>query len=182
MVSALVAIGSNLGDRHANLAHALAGLQCLPATTVTSLSAIYETAPVGGPDNQGPFLNAAASLQTALPATELLAALHAIERTAGRERLIRWAARTLDLDLLTHGESVTDDPALTLPHPRMHQRRFVMVPVCDLEPAMRHPRLGSTMADLLARLPVEPGDLNRLAIDWADLEAVPPLEPLETAG
>jgi 2-amino-4-hydroxy-6-hydroxymethyldihydropteridine diphosphokinase len=182
MVTALVAIGSNLGDRRANLAHALAGLKRLPRTSVSGLSAIYETAPVGGPENQGPFLNAAASLETALPAAELLASLHDIECNCGRERVIRWAARTLDLDLLTHGETVSDDAALILPHPRMHERRFVMVPVCDLQPALQHARLGLSMAELLALLPVEPGDLAPLRINWTDLVAEPVPEPLETAG
>jgi 2-amino-4-hydroxy-6-hydroxymethyldihydropteridine diphosphokinase len=178
MVTALVALGSNLGDRHANLARALAGLKCLPRTTVSGLSALYETAPVGGPENQGPFLNAAVSLETALPADELLAALHDIERNGGRERGVRWAARTLDLDLLIYGDTVSDDPKLLLPHPRMHQRRFVMVPVCDLHPAMQHPGLGPTMAELLARLPVEPGDLRELGHAWGE----PTMARSETAA
>ncbi len=182
MVKALVAIGSNLGDRQGNLAHALAGLRRLPGTTVGGLSAIYETAPVGGPDNQGPFLNAAALLETDLPAAAVLASLHAIERTAGRERVIRWAARTLDLDLLIHGDTLSDQPDLLLPHPRMHQRRFVMVPVCDLQPALQHPRLGLTMALLLARLPVEPGDLTPFATDWSELVTAPALQPVAAAG
>ena len=168
MTIALVAVGTNLGDRHANVASALRGLQAVPRTRLTGRSALYETAPVGGPDNQGPFLNAVVMIETALPAPELLTALHAIERSCGRERVVRWAARTLDLDLLTFGETVSDDPALLLPHPRMHERRFVMVPVCDLAPAMRHPRLGLSMAELLARLPVEPGDLVMLAAAWGE--------------
>ncbi len=166
MTASLIAVGSNLGDRHANVTHAFRGLQAMPRTTVTGRSALYETAPVGGPDNQGPFLNAVVSVETALPAAELLAALHAIERTCGRERVIRWAARTLDLDLLTFGDTVSDDPALLLPHPRMHERRFVMVPVCDIVPDRRHPRLDLSMAELLARLPVEPGDLTMIDPVW----------------
>ena len=159
-------MGTNLGDRHANVTCALRGLQAVPRTRVTGRSALYETAPVGGPDNQGPFLNAVVSVETALPAAELLTALHAIERSCGRERVIRWAARTLDLDLLTFGDTVSDDPALLLPHPRMHERRFVMVPVCDIVLDMRHPRLGLAMAELLARLPVEPGDLTMIDPVW----------------
>jgi 2-amino-4-hydroxy-6-hydroxymethyldihydropteridine diphosphokinase len=173
MTAALVAIGTNLGDRHANVAWALRGLQAVPRTRLTGRSALYETAPVGGPDNQGPFLNAVVSIETKLSAAELLAALHAIERTCGREREVRWAARTLDLDLLAFGETVSDDPALLLPHPRMHERRFVMVPVCDLAPAMRHPQLGLSMAELLARLPVEPGDLVMIAAAWGELVPEP---------
>jgi 2-amino-4-hydroxy-6-hydroxymethyldihydropteridine diphosphokinase len=173
MTTALIALGSNLGDRHANLAHAVRGLRLLPRTALTGRSALYETAPVGGPENQGPFLNAAVSVETELPAADLLEALHAIERSSGRERVIRWAARTLDLDLLTFGEATSDDPALLLPHPRMHERRFVMVPVCDLVPRMRHPRLGLSMAELLARLPVERGDLAMIDPAWGEPVAEP---------
>ena len=168
MTAALVAIGTNLGDRFANLAWALRGLQAIPRSRLTGQSALYETAPVGGPDNQGPFLNAVVSVETALPAVELLTALHAIERSCGRQRAVRWAARTLDLDLLTFGEAISDDPALMLPHPRMHERRFVMVPVCDLAQEMRHPQLGLSMAELLAQLPVEAGDLAMIAAAWGE--------------
>jgi len=168
MTAALVAIGTNLGDRYANVAWALRGLQAIARTSLTGRSALYETAPVGGPDNQGPFLNAVVSVETALSAAALLAALHGIEQGRGRERVVRWAARTLDLDLLTFGEAVSDDPALMLPHPRMHERRFVMVPVCDLVPGIRHPQLGLSMAELLVRLPVEPGDLTMVDAAWAE--------------
>ena len=168
MTTALIAMGSNLGDRYANLSWALRGLQAIPRTTLTWQSALYETAPVGGPENQGPFLNAVVSVETALTAAVFLGALHGIEAALGRERVVRWSARTLDLDLLTFGETISDDPALLLPHPRMHERRFVMVPVCDLVPQMRHPRLGLSMAELLARLPVEPGDLAMVRAAWGE--------------
>jgi 2-amino-4-hydroxy-6-hydroxymethyldihydropteridine diphosphokinase len=133
-----------------------------------AVSPLYETAPVGGPDDQGPYLNAALAADTTLGAAELLALLHRIEAGRERQRLVHWGPRTLDLDLLVHGELVTGttvgtgDRTLEVPHPRMHERRFVMVPVCDIAPELMHPRLGRTMRDLLADLPVEPGDLTRL--------------------
>jgi 2-amino-4-hydroxy-6-hydroxymethyldihydropteridine diphosphokinase len=113
-------------------------------------------------------LNAAVAVETALPAAALLRALHEIERTCGRERVVRWDARTLDLDLLTFGTELSDDPALLVPHPRMHERRFVMVPVCDIDPDMPHPRLGRSMAELLRELPAEPGDLKLFDAAWGE--------------
>lgn len=166
MTAALIALGSNLGDRHAHMRHALERIAALPRTELAALSELYETAPVGGPGGQGRFLNAAALVETRLTPRALLDALHAIEAERNREREIRWSARTLDLDLLTHGAAQSEDPHLTLPHPRMHERRFVMVPVCDIAAEMRHPTLGQPMSALLAALPQEPGDLTRIAAAW----------------
>nr|WP_256372763.1 2-amino-4-hydroxy-6-hydroxymethyldihydropteridine diphosphokinase [Roseibium sp. RKSG952] len=163
----MIALGSNLGDRMDNLLSGLAGLNALPDTRVTAVSPVYETAPVGGPDNQGPYLNAAAALETALGARVLLAALQQIEKSQHRERVIRWGPRTLDLDILTFGDKVSDDPDLVLPHPRMHERRFVMVPAADIAPAYVHPRLSRPLSDLAAVLPANPGDLTLLDRDWA---------------
>jgi 2-amino-4-hydroxy-6-hydroxymethyldihydropteridine diphosphokinase len=81
---------------------------------------------------------------------------------------VHWGPRTLDLDLLVHGDLVSDAATLEVPHPRMHERRFVMVPVCDIAPDLVHPRLGRTMSDLLADLPVEPGDLTVVSTDWSN--------------
>lgn len=158
----LVAVGSNLGDRFDNLLAGVAGLRADDAVDVTAVSSVYETAPVGGPEGQGPYLNAALTIETTLDAAELLALLHRIEAGRERERVVHWGPRTLDLDLLVHGDLVVDTPSLHVPHPRMHERRFVMVPVCDIAPDVVHPRLGRTMRDLLGDLPVEPGDLSRL--------------------
>lgn len=166
MTAALIALGSNLGDRLAHVAHGLRRLAEVPGTRVVAVSTLYETAPVGGPENQGPYLNAAALVETDLEPRALLDALHGIEAERERERLVRWGARTLDLDLLTHGDRVSDDPDLTLPHPRMHERRFVMVPVCDVAAGAVHPAFGRTMADLLAALPAEPGDLTAVDETW----------------
>ena len=133
---------------------------------IVAVSKLYETAPVGGPDNQGPFYNAALLADSTLQAADLLALLHRLEADRERRRIVRWGPRTLDLDLLVFGDMVSDDPSLQVPHPRQHLRRFVMVPVCDVAPELIHPRLGRTMAALLAELPVEAGDLTAIAADW----------------
>lgn len=166
MVKALLALGSNLGDRTAHLNHAVARIATLPETRIAGLSTLYETAPVGGPDDQGPYLNGVVAVESSLGSHQLLRRLHQIEGERERERQIRWGARTLDLDLLTYGDETSDDPSLELPHPRMHTRRFVMVPVCDVAADRVHPRLGRTMAELLDALPDEPGDLVEFDRNW----------------
>lgn len=162
----LIAVGSNLGDRLANVIAGVAGLASDDGVEILAVSKLYETAPVGGPDDQGAFYNAALLIDSTLPAAELLALLHRIEADRERRRIVRWGPRTLDLDLLVYGDLVSDDPALQVPHPRQHLRRFVLVPVCDVAPELIHPRLGRTMADLLGELPVEPGDLTAIVSDW----------------
>lgn len=163
---ALIALGSNLGDRHDNIRAGLSALVDHDDVEVRAVSKLYETAPVGGPDDQGAYLNAALLCETTLDAAGLLALLHRIEASRERERVVRWGPRTLDLDLLVYGELVSDDPALQVPHPRQHERRFVLVPVCDVAPELVHPSLNRTMADLLADLPAEPGDLTAIAGEW----------------
>jgi 2-amino-4-hydroxy-6-hydroxymethyldihydropteridine diphosphokinase len=162
----LIALGSNLGDRLDNLHAGLAGIDAADGIDVVAVSPIYETAPVGGPEHQGPYLNAALIADTTLDAADVLALLHRIEADRERQRVVHWGPRTLDLDLLVHGDLVVDTPSLEVPHPRMHERRFVMVPVCDVAPDLAHPRLGRTMRDLLADLPVEAGDLTELTDTW----------------
>ncbi len=164
----LIALGSNLGDRLDNLRAGVHDLDAIDGVAVVAVSKLYETAPVGGPDDQGAYLNAALLAETSLDAAELLAELHRIEAGRERERIVRWGPRTLDLDLLVHGDLVSDDPSLQMPHPRQHERRFVMVPVCDIAPDLIHPRLGRSMAELLADLPVDPGDLRAIADDWVN--------------
>ena len=166
MTLCLIALGSNLGDRRRHLTAAVAQVHDLEGVSVVAVSSLYETAAVGGPDNQGPYLNAALTAEVTLAAPQLLSQLHRIEAEHERERVVRWGARTLDLDLLTFGGEVCDEEHLLLPHPRMHQRRFVMVPVCDIQPQLRHPKLGKTMQHLLDALPVEPGDLSLVASTW----------------
>jgi 2-amino-4-hydroxy-6-hydroxymethyldihydropteridine diphosphokinase len=151
-VDAYVSLGANLGDRAARLARALEALDELPGTRVAALSPIFETEPVGPPP-QGPYLNAVARLRTALEPRALLERLLAIEAAAGRLRgAERNAARSLDLDLLLHGERVVDEPGLRVPHPRLAERGFVLEPLAALAPALRHPELGATIAELAERV------------------------------
>lgn len=145
MTLAFVAIGANLGDARATVRRAMEALDGLPRTRVTALSSLYRSAPVdaSGPD----FINAVAAVDTALAPAELLAALHRLEHDAGRERPFRNAPRTLDLDLLRHGASVLQHPALTLPHPRMLQRAFVLQPLAEIAPDQVTPAQLAEVAD-----------------------------------
>src|SRR5262245_41797673 len=151
-VAAYVGLGSNIGDREARLAFAVAALRASAGTRVQALSPIYETEPVGGPA-QGAYLNAVAALRTELAPRALLERLLAIEALAGRERgAVRDAPRTLDLDLLLYASRVVDEPGLRVPHPRLHERAFVLVPLRDVAPALVHPVLGETIERLAARV------------------------------
>jgi len=168
MAQCLIALGSNLGDRQDQLKSAVAVLVSDADLHVKAVSYLYETAPVGGPDNQGAYLNGAAVIETELQAATVLTRLHEIEALHERKRLVRWGARTLDLDLLTYDNQISQDELLELPHPRMHVRRFVMVPVCDIAPHLRHPKLGLTMQEILSGIPVESGDLRLFEADWTN--------------
>ncbi|MCH7708818.1 MAG: 2-amino-4-hydroxy-6-hydroxymethyldihydropteridine diphosphokinase [Myxococcales bacterium] len=155
-VKAYVALGSNLGDRQAHLEAALAALAESEAISVLRVSPIYETDPVdpaevaGG--SQQRYLNAVAEIETTLDAPTLLERLLCIEASQGRTRgPVANLARSLDLDLLLWGNSVIDLPGLAVPHPRMHQRSFVLDPLCDLVPDAVHPLLGETIATLAQR-------------------------------
>lgn len=143
---AWVGIGANLGDAAATVDAALLALAALPGCTLAGTSPRYRSAPVdaGGPD----FINAVAALDTTLAPLALLAALQGIEHSFGRQRPYRNAPRTLDLDLLLHGHTVLHTRVLTLPHPRLHQRAFVLRPLLDLNPTLVAPGLG-LLADWL---------------------------------
>src|SRR5262245_44689322 len=131
---AYIALGSNLGDRAAYLHQAVEALRRQPGIAVTRLSSFHETAPVGGPPGQGPFLNAAAELRTDLSPGELLRVLLDTERTLGRVRGEHHGPRTIDLDLLFHGDQVLQEPGLTIPHPRLPERLFVLGPLAEIAP------------------------------------------------
>ena len=148
MIRAYVALGANLGDPRATVTAALAALADIPTTTVAACSSLYQTAPVGL-KHQPDFINAVAAIDTGLAPLALLEALFALEARFGRSRSIRNAARTLDLDLLLHGETRLDEPRLTLPHPRMHQRAFVLAPLAEIAPECQIPGQGR-VAGLLA--------------------------------
>ena len=146
-VGAWVGLGSNLADPRAQLEAALDALKALPSTRVVRVSSWYRSAPIdaSGPD----YLNGVAKLETALAPHELLSHLLAIEAARGRERPSRNAPRTLDLDLLLYGEERIETPALALPHPRLHQRAFVLAPLAECEPDLVVPGKGP-VRDLLA--------------------------------
>jgi 2-amino-4-hydroxy-6-hydroxymethyldihydropteridine diphosphokinase len=152
MATALIALGSNLGDRQRNLDDAVAQLGREPNIVVLATSRWRETQPIGGPKDQAQFLNGAALLGTSLTPQQLHGVLQRIEATAGRTRESRWAPRTLDLDLLLYDDLAIDTPELTVPHPRMSFRRFVLEPAAEIAPAMRHPTIGWTIADLWAHM------------------------------
>ena len=137
-----MALGANLGDPVATVEAALAALKALPQTTLLAVSSLYRTTPVGLRD-QPDFINAVAALDTELTPAALLEELFAIEARFGRQRSVRNAPRTLDLDLLLHGDTRSDHPAMILPHPRMHERAFVLTPLAEIAPELMLPGHGA---------------------------------------
>jgi 2-amino-4-hydroxy-6-hydroxymethyldihydropteridine diphosphokinase len=150
MATAFVGIGSNLGDRESHLRRALDLLAAEDGIEVLAVSGLRETEPVG-PVEQGPFLNGAVQVSTELPPRELLERLLDVEQRLGRVRVERFGPRTIDLDLLVYGDEVVEEPGLTLPHPRLHERRFALEPLAELAPALVVPGRGR-VSDLLAKL------------------------------
>ena len=155
-VTAYVALGSNLGDRRAHLDQAVERLRHVPGVVLQRVSSYRETEPVGGPPGQDKYLNAVAELSVDLTPAALLQALLAIEQQMGRTRTEHWGPRTIDLDLLLYGTEAVEIHEggldLSIPHPRMHQRRFVLEPLVEIAPLAVHPVLGSTTTDLLRTL------------------------------
>lgn len=176
MATALIGLGSNLGDRAAALEKALELLREESQIRVEAVSSFRESKPAGGPE-QGEFLNAAARLETSLSPEELLANLLAIEDQIGRVRVERWGPRLIDLDLLLYDRVEMKTPTLELPHPRMCYRRFVLEPAADVAPRMFHPGCGATVRSMLKHLKERPryvalGGLNI----WGRKETLAALE------
>jgi 2-amino-4-hydroxy-6-hydroxymethyldihydropteridine diphosphokinase len=159
MATVYVGLGSNIApETHLPAAAARLG----ELVRVTAVSRVYRTPPWGEPD-QPDFLNAVAAGETALPPLALLDGLLAIETALRRTRARRWGPRTADLDLLMYDDLVLESDRLVLPHARLHERAFVLVPICELAPGLAHPRLGKTMAELLGALDatgIEPVELD----------------------
>jgi len=147
---AVLALGSNLGDRRQNLQGAVDGLFAAPGLGFRAVSPVYETHPVGGPD-QPDYLNAVVAAQTALPARAILDRAHRVEDALGRVRQVRWGPRTIDVDLIVVGDEISDDPEVTLPHPHAYERAFVLAPWHDIEPDAEIPGRGR-VADLLGAI------------------------------
>jgi 2-amino-4-hydroxy-6-hydroxymethyldihydropteridine diphosphokinase len=163
MATAYIGLGSNLGDRMATLRMAIQRLETLGR--IAGVSSLYETEPVGYLE-QPSFLNAVIALDTALAPADLLAALLGIERDLGRMRSFPNAPRTLDLDLLLVDNAILDTPELTLPHPRLHERAFVLVPLEEIAPELVHPGSGKTMQELLHTLRDQGGVEVSAAAGW----------------
>ena len=160
---AYIGLGANLGDREQMLREAVQRLATLGE--VKAVSSLYETEPVGFLD-QPRFLNAVAAIETVRTAGEIVPALLAIERDLGRTRTFRNAPRTLDLDLLLLGDETIDTPDVALPHPRMHERAFVLVPLAEIAPEEIHPVLRRRFVELLASLPGAPGVQRYASPGW----------------
>ena len=153
MASAYMGLGSNLGSTTTNLRLAVTALSRLG--TIAAVSPLYSTEPVGYAD-QNWFLNACVALQTDLSAEQLLTEIAKIEAALGRERTIPNGPRKIDIDLLFYDDLLVYTADLTVPHPRLHERRFVLEPLAAIAPELVHPGLGKTIAELLARIPPEP--------------------------
>jgi 2-amino-4-hydroxy-6-hydroxymethyldihydropteridine diphosphokinase len=148
-VVAYVGVGANLGQPAAQVAHAIDALRGLPDSELAACSSLYASAPIDAPGPE--YVNAVVALRTALDAPVLLQALHGIEARFGRERSGHNAPRTLDLDLLLYGDLCSDEPSLRVPHPRLHQRAFVLRPLLEIAPQLEVPGLGP-LAPWLARV------------------------------
>ncbi len=165
MITAYLGLGSNLGNRLAFLRGGRDSLVNRFDILLRRASGVYETEAVGGPADNPPFLNAVLEIDTALAPRDLLAACLAVEDEFGRTRPMEWAPRTLDIDLLLYGSTVIDESGLQIPHPRLQERAFVLAPLSEIAPDLRHPLLGKTIRELTDKLPL-PAGLAPLRANW----------------
>jgi 2-amino-4-hydroxy-6-hydroxymethyldihydropteridine diphosphokinase len=161
MQQVFIGIGSNQGNSVDSCLQAVAMLREHPAIAGLRTSSLYHTRPEGY-ENQPWFVNGVTVCTTHLDPDELLQVLHGIEHKLGRVRLQRWGPRTIDLDILAYGEMVIDLAHLSIPHPRLHNRRFVLVPLLEIAPDWVHPVLKISVSDLIGNLPREPGSVVKL--------------------
>jgi 2-amino-4-hydroxy-6-hydroxymethyldihydropteridine diphosphokinase len=174
-----VALGSNLGDREGNFAAVLEAIEKDSDLCLLRASSVFETEAVG-PPGQGPYLNAVVELRVWHEPLELLTRLHAIERAMGRDRrgeTQRWGPRKLDLDIIFFGDREIELPTLIVPHRRAHERNFVMTPLAEIVPALIHPQLGKSAAEIAGSLPV-----LESAYVWAGPNVWPPTERAAQPG
>ncbi len=169
--TAYIGLGSNVGDRRRAIESAAAALREEPGILDVQLSSLHETEPVGGPAGQGRFLNAAARVRTTLEPAGLLARMLAIETALGRQRGPKWGPRTIDLDLLLYDDRIIDEPGLTVPHPRMHERWFVLAPLSEIAREAVHPRLGKTVGALLDGADLDPRFMTMIERAREDMRA-----------
>ena len=167
MALVYLGLGSNLGDRGANLAAARRGLAKLADTVLIDNAPVYETSPVGGPSGQGNFYNSACLVKTRLEPMDFLRATQELERAIGRVRereTSRWGPRVIDIDILLWGDSVVEEPDLVVPHPHLAERAFALMPLVDLDRDLLHPVLDMTVKELLERIDLENEGIRRLPL------------------
>ena len=176
---AFLSLGSNLGDRPTTLraaVQALVGRRELRINLACDIASLYETSPVGGPAEQPPYLNSVLRAQTSLTPSALLAVALSIESALGRTRREHWEPRIIDIDLLFVGDVVIDSPTLTLPHPRLHERRFVLEPLSELASDLIHPVTGVSIGELAQRLRLDRATDTVTRIQGPEWALEPPAE------
>jgi 2-amino-4-hydroxy-6-hydroxymethyldihydropteridine diphosphokinase len=151
-VTAYLALGANLGNRKRNIQNALAALSTTEGIAITQISTFMENPAIGGPPDAPPFLNAAAEIKTTLGSHALLHRILGIEQSLGRIRREKWEPRQIDIDLLLYGDEIISSQELVIPHPLMHERRFVLQPLAEIAPHAVHPTLQMTIDGLLQNL------------------------------